>query len=33
VELYKIRSLKLPPQQEAQVLGGNMMRILPKGTL
>jgi hypothetical protein len=33
VELYKVRLLKLPPAEEAQVLGGNIRRLLPKGTL
>ncbi len=33
VELYKVRLLKLPPAEEAKVLGGNIRRLLPKGTL
>lgn len=33
VELYKVRLLKLPPAEEALVLGGNIQRLLPKGTL
>ncbi len=32
VELYKVRLLKLPPVDEAKVLGGNITRLLPKGT-
>ncbi len=28
VELYKIRLLKLPPEKEALVLGGNIRRLL-----
>lgn len=31
VELYKIRLLKLPPLDEARVLGGNILKLLPKG--
>jgi len=30
VELYKIRLLKLSPEDEAKVLGGNILRLLPK---
>jgi len=33
VELYKIRLLKLAPADEARVLGGNIARLLPKGTI
>lgn len=33
VELYKVRLLKLPPEDEAMVLGGNIIRLLPKGTV
>ena len=33
VELYKIRLLKLAAQDEAKVLGGNILRLLPKGTV
>jgi predicted TIM-barrel fold metal-dependent hydrolase len=33
VELYKVKLLKLPPGEEAKVLGGNILRLLPKGTL
>ncbi|HUJ20379.1 MAG TPA: amidohydrolase family protein [Bryobacteraceae bacterium] len=33
VELYKIRLLKLSPVEEAQVLGGNIARLLPRGTV
>lgn len=33
VELYKIRLLKLAPAQEALVVGGNIRRLLPKGTV
>ncbi|HXG35315.1 MAG TPA: amidohydrolase family protein [Bryobacteraceae bacterium] len=33
VELYKIRLLKLPPEAEAMVLGGNIARLLPEGTV
>jgi predicted TIM-barrel fold metal-dependent hydrolase len=33
VELYKIRLLKFPPAEEAQVLGGNIARLLPKGSV
>ncbi len=33
VELHKIRLLKLPPAGEAKVLGGNIAKLLPAGTL
>ncbi len=33
VELYKIKLLKLSPADEARVLGGNVSRLLPKGTV
>jgi predicted TIM-barrel fold metal-dependent hydrolase len=33
VELHKIKLLKLPPDREAQVLGGNIARLLPKGSV
>jgi predicted TIM-barrel fold metal-dependent hydrolase len=33
VELYKIRLLKLVPADEAKVLGGNIQRLLPKGSV
>jgi predicted TIM-barrel fold metal-dependent hydrolase len=33
VELYKIRLLKLPSADEAMVLGGNIQRLLPKGSV
>jgi len=33
VELYKIKLLKLLPADEALVLGGNIRRLLPPGTL
>lgn len=33
VELYKIKLLKLPPEDQAQVLGGNILRLLPKGSV
>jgi predicted TIM-barrel fold metal-dependent hydrolase len=33
VELYKIRLLKLSAEDEAKVLGGNILRLLPKGTV
>lgn len=33
VELYKIKLLKLPPADEAMVLGGNIRRLLPKNTI
>jgi len=29
VELYKVKLLKLKPDQEAQVLGGNILKLLP----
>ena len=29
VELYKIRLLKLPPADEAKILSGNILRLLP----
>jgi len=32
LELYKIKLLKLPPVDEAKVLGGNIQRLLPKGS-
>ncbi len=32
VELYKIRLLKLLPAEEARVLGGNILKLLPKGS-
>jgi predicted TIM-barrel fold metal-dependent hydrolase len=32
-ELYKIKLLKLSPEKEALVLSGNILRILPKGTV
>jgi uncharacterized protein len=32
-ELYKIKLLKLPPREEAMVLGGNIQRLLPKGSV
>ncbi|MEK7406479.1 MAG: amidohydrolase family protein [Acidobacteriota bacterium] len=31
VELYKIRLLKLPPAEEAMVVGGNIARLVPGG--
>jgi predicted TIM-barrel fold metal-dependent hydrolase len=31
VELYKIKLLKLVPADEALVLGGNILKLLPKG--
>jgi hypothetical protein len=31
VEMYVIKLLKLPPEQEARVLGGNMQRLLGRG--
>lgn len=33
VELYKVRLLKLAPADEAMVLGGNITRLLPKGSV
>lgn len=33
VELYKVRLLKLPPADEAMILGGNIVRLLPKGSV
>jgi hypothetical protein len=33
VELYKIKLLKLPPADEARVLGGNILGLLPKGAV
>jgi uncharacterized protein len=33
LELYKLRLLKLQPADEAKVLGGNIQRLLPKGSL
>lgn len=33
VELYRVRLLKLSPADEAKVLGGNIQRLLPGGTL
>ncbi len=33
VELYKIRLLKLPPADEAKILSGNILRLLPKGSI
>lgn len=33
VELYKVRLLKLPPADEARVLSGNILRLLPKGSV
>jgi uncharacterized protein len=33
VEIYKIRLLKLPAAAEAQILGGNIIRLLPKGSV
>lgn len=32
LELYKIRLLKLPPEQEALVLGGNILRLIGEKT-
>ena len=31
VELYKVRLLKLPPTEEAMVVGGNIARLIPGG--
>jgi predicted TIM-barrel fold metal-dependent hydrolase len=33
VELYKIKLLKFSPADEAKVLGGNIQRLLPKGSV
>ena len=33
IELHKIKLLKLPPDREALVLGGNIARLLPKGSV
>lgn len=33
VELYKVKLLKLPPSDEALVLGGNIARLLPRGSV
>lgn len=33
VELYKVKLLKLSPADEAKILGGNIARLLPKGTI
>jgi predicted TIM-barrel fold metal-dependent hydrolase len=33
VELYKIRLLKLPATEEGKILGGNIRRVLPRGTV
>jgi predicted TIM-barrel fold metal-dependent hydrolase len=33
VEIHKIRLLKLKPEDEAAVLGGNVAKLLPPGTL
>jgi uncharacterized protein len=33
VELHKVKLLKLAPPAEAKVLGGNIARLLPKGTI
>jgi predicted TIM-barrel fold metal-dependent hydrolase len=33
VELYKIKLLKFSAADEAKVLGGNIQRLLPKGTI
>lgn len=33
VELYKIRLLKFPPAEEARVTGGNIAKLLPKGSV
>jgi len=32
-ELHKIKLLKLPAAEEATVLGGNIQRLLPKGSV
>jgi len=32
-ELHKIKLLKLPAAEEAKVLGGNILRLLPKGSI
>jgi hypothetical protein len=33
VELHKIKLLKLAPAEEARVVGGNMVKLLPKGAV
>jgi hypothetical protein len=33
VELYKIRLLKLSPADEARILGGNIIKLLPRGSV
>jgi predicted TIM-barrel fold metal-dependent hydrolase len=33
VELYKVKLLKLSPRDEAKVVGGNIVKLLPKGTV
>lgn len=33
VELYKVKLLKLSPSEEAKVTGGNIVKLLPKGTV
>jgi len=33
VELHKIKLLKLSADREAQVLGGNIARLLPEGSI
>jgi predicted TIM-barrel fold metal-dependent hydrolase len=33
LEIYKVRLLKLAPDAEAKVLGGNVQRLLPKGSV
>ncbi|MCW5977610.1 MAG: amidohydrolase [Bryobacteraceae bacterium] len=33
VELYKVKLLKLAPADEQKVLGGNILRLLPKGSV